>query len=267
MDKIKLKELLEWYNPQNVDNFINYCYKLTTEKDKDWKHRNYWSINISDEKFAELFKKVDAEWLVFDWVHITLQSTWISYDYVALKNKMLIVYPESEIDIQLVYEWDDISFWKTSGKIEYSHKINNPFWEQKDEDIIGAYVVIKNKRWEFLTTMNKWELEKHRKTAKTDYIRRQWYKEMCMKTVMKKATKMHFWDIFTKIEEMDNENYSLENPLELELNYKSEIDDIKTLDELTQYWQKNKWQGADFDKYISLRKEQILKENKSNENS
>jgi len=46
--------------------------------------------------------------------------------------------------------------------------------------------------------------------------------------------------MFTKIEDMDNENYSLENPLELELNYKSEIDDIKTLDELTQYWQKNK---------------------------
>jgi hypothetical protein len=257
MDKQKIISLLSWFNQQNVENYANYCYKLQNEKKKDWTLQNPWSTKITEEKFAELFKKVDNEWLVFDWNHITLQSTGISYDYVALKNKMIIAYPESTIDIQLVYEWDDIEFGKTNWKVEYNHKLKNPF-DSKDKDIIGAYTVIKNKRWEFLTTLSKEELEKHRKTAKTDYIRAAWYKEMCMKTIMKKACKMHFWDIFTKIEEMDNDNYSLDNPLELEIWYKSEIDAIKTIDELKEYYAKNKWKGKDFDKYISIRKEQLL---------
>ncbi len=257
MDKQKIISLLSWYNQQEIETFANYCYKLQIEKKKDWTPANPWSISIKEEKFAELYKKVANEWLVFDWVHITLQSTGISYDYVALKNKMLIAYPESIIDIQLVYEWDDIEFWKINWKIEYSHKLKNPF-DSKDRDIIGAYTVIKNKRWEFLTTLSKEDLEKHRKTAKTDYIWAQWYKEMCMKTIMKKACKMHFWDIFTKIEEMDNDNYSLDNPLELELDYKKEIDNIKTVEELRQYYEKNKWKWKDLDKYVSIRKEQLL---------
>jgi hypothetical protein len=33
---------------------------------------------------------------------------------------------------------------------------------------------------------------------------------MCLKTIVKKACKMHFGDIFTGIEEMDNEQYDLD---------------------------------------------------------
>lgn len=32
---------------------------------------------------------------------------------------------------------------------------------------------------------------------------------MCLKTIVKKACKLHFGDIFTGVEEMDNENYDL----------------------------------------------------------
>lgn len=263
MDKKKLIKILqpEWIVSSNINNFVNYCYKLQTEKKKDWTLQNPWSTKITEEKFAELYRKVEAEWLVFDWVHITLQSTWISYDYVAFKNKMLIIYPESVIDIQLVYEWDDIEFGKTDGAIEYTHKIKNPF-TSKDKDVIGAYTVIKNKRWEFLTTLSKEELDKHRKTAKTDYIWSARYKEMCMKTIMKKACKLHFGDIFTKIEEMDNDNYSLDNPLEIEIDFKKEIDAINTIEELKKYYEKNNGKWKDFDKYVSIRKEQILSTNK-----
>jgi len=255
------KEILSWllseFNKSEVESFINYCVKLTTEKKKDWTLQNPWSTNIRNEKFAELYRKVANEWLIFDWVHITLQSTWISYDYVAFKNKMLVMYPESVIDIQLVYEWDDIEFSKTDWAIVYTHKIKNPF-ASTDKDVIGAYTVIKNKRWEFLTTLSKDELDKHRKTAKTDYIWSARYKEMCMKTIMKKACKLHFGDIFTKIEEMDNENNSLENPLEIEKKKKKEIDSINTIEELKNYYNKNNGKGKDFDKYISIRKNQIL---------
>lgn len=216
MDKQKLTDLLSEYDNIDVEKFVSYIYRLY----KDQK-TNYIIERTNEEDLASLYKRVDKEWLVFDWIHITLQSTGVSYDYVALKNKMLNVYPESVIDINIVYEWDLIEFSKKNWKIKYEHKIANPFWIQKDEDIIGAYTVIKNKRWEFLTTLNKDELIKHRRTAKTDFIRKARYKEMCLKTIMKKACKLHFGDIFTKIEEMDNENYNLEKEI---------IDENKVLD-------------------------------------
>lgn len=257
MDKGKLQWLLKDHIKEQVIAYANYCYKLTTETDKDWKLKNFRASKITEEKFAELYEKVNQEWLVFDGVHITLQSTGVSYDYVALKNKMLLLYPESVIDVSLVYEWDKISFAKDSWSITYSHTIADPF--KRDEKlIIGAYVVIKNKRGEFLTTLNKEELEKHRKTAKTDYIWKQWYAEMCLKTIMKKACKLHFGDVFTAIEEQDNESYSLDNPLWLDIKYKGEIDAIKTIEELKDYYSKNKGKGSDFDKYVSIRKEQLL---------
>jgi len=107
--------------------------------------------------------------------------------------------------------------------------------------------------------MSKEDIEKHRKTAKTDYIWRQWFIEMALKTVIKKAVKQHFSDVFEKIEDTDNENYSLENPLELNLEHKKAIDDITTIEDLKSYYEANKGQGKDFDKYIAIRKEQISK--------
>jgi hypothetical protein len=56
---------------------------------------------------------------------------------------------------------------------------------------------------------------------------------------MKKACKLHFGDMFTNIEEMDNDNYNLENPQELDLDYKSEIDSIENLEDLKKYWTEN----------------------------
>lgn len=216
-----IKGLSEMWNQNDVEKFASYCMRLLLEKNKNWDLKNPRMQSRKSEDMITLFKRVDREGLVFDWEHITLQSTGVSYDYVALKNKMLIVYPESVIDINLVYEWDDFDFWKESWKVVYKHKINNPF-EKKDDKIVGAYTIIKNKRGEFLTLLWKEDLEKHRKTAKTDYIWKQRYSEMCMKTIMKKACKLHFGDIFTAIEEMDNENYELENTNDIDLEKTTE---------------------------------------------
>ena len=78
-----------------------------------------------------------------------------------------------------------------------------------------------------------------------------------MKTIMKKACKLHFWDIFTGIDEQDNENYSLDNPIDIDLSYKQEIDEIETIKELAAYYKANEWKGKDFVKYVSLRKTQL----------
>jgi len=256
MEKLKIIELLD--KAEHAEQFASYVIKLETETDKEGRLKNPWMKGRKEEEMVALFNRVAEDGLVFDGKHITLQSTGISYDYVAYKNKMLLAYPESKIDVSLVYQGDDFSVAKESGSVIYSHNIKNPF-DRKEEDIIGGYCVIQNRRGEFLTIMSKEDIEKHRKTAKTDYIWRQWFIEMALKTVIKKAVKQHFSDVFEKIEDTDNENYSLENPLELNLEHKKAIDDITTIEDLKSYYEANKGQGKDFDKYIAIRKEQISK--------
>lgn len=256
MEKLKIIELLN--KAEHAEQFASYVIKLETETDKEGRLKNPWMKGRKEEEMVALFNRVAEDGLVFDGKHITLQSTGISYDYVAYKNKMLLAYPESKIDVSLVYQGDDFSVAKESGSVIYSHNIKNPF-DRKEEDIIGGYCVIQNRRGEFLTIMSKEDIEKHRKTAKTDYIWRQWFIEMALKTVIKKAVKQHFSDVFEKIEDTDNENYSLENPLELNLEHKKAIDDITTIEDLKSYYEANKGQGKDFDKYIAIRKEQISK--------
>lgn len=257
MDKQKIIKLLN--NCEGSEQFASYIVRLKNEKNKDGSLKNIWIQKRTEEEMVDLFNRVLEDKLIFDGKHITLQSTGISYDYVAYKNRMLVVYPESKIDVSLVYDGDKFQVAKESGKVIYSHQINNPF-QREEKDIIGGYCVIINKRGEFITMLSKADIDKHRKTAKTDFIWRNWFVEMALKTIIKKAVKYHFADIFENIEENDNENYSLENPVELDLEYKKEIDEIKTIEELKEYYKNNKGKGADFDKYISIRKEQLKNE-------
>lgn len=250
MNKNTLQNIIWNWVEQN--NFVSYIEKLS----KDNKQK-YIVDKYTEAQLAEMFNSVKNQGLVFDGIHITLQNTGITYDYVAYKNKMLLVYPESTIDVSLVYAGDEIEFGKESGKVEYKHKIKNPFEQRKDEDIIWAYAVIRNKRWEFLTTLNKDELEKHRKTAKTDFIWKAWFAEMCMKTIMKKACKTHFWDIFTEIEEMDNQNYDVEN-VNVEIVWKDEIEKCSNMSELLWVYERYKWSWREFDYAISTKKQEIL---------
>lgn len=258
MEKKEIIKLLEKYSSEEAENFASYCIRTKNAKKKDGTLQNPWMQKRTSEEMATLYKRVNKDGLVFDGIHITLQSTGIVYDYIAYKNKMFLAYPESTIDTNLVRKDDVFNFKKESGKIIYTHEIANPF---EKNNIIGGYCVIKNKRGEFITLLSSEDIEKHRKVAKTDFIWRQWFEEMALKTVIKKACKQHFSDIYQNIETIDNENYELENPLELELKFKQEIDAIKTLDELKKYYIKNKGKGVEFDKYISIRKKQI------NENS
>ena len=233
---------LKGYNSEKVEQFAGYCCRLALEKDKDTgKLKNEWITKYDDEKLATFFKRVALdEGLFLDGVNITLTNRGIQYDYKAYKNKILLVYPESQIDNQLVYKGDTFSFKKESGKVIYTHNIANPF-EHKDDDIIGGYCVIKNRRGEFLVTLGKEELEKHRKLAKTDKIWKTWFKEMCLKTVIRKACSFHFSDIVTNMEQIDNEaNYNIDNPVSLSIDDKAKIDEIQTLVDLRKFYSQNK---------------------------
>lgn len=63
-----------------------------------------------------------------------------------------------------------------------------------------------------------------------------WFVEMVRKTLIKKACKQHFEDIFTAIEEDDNTQY---DPNVTTMEERSEIDEInaiENLDDLRKYW-------------------------------
>jgi hypothetical protein len=225
VDVEEIKAGLKGYNPVHVENYIAYLRGLEVAKDKKTgKLKNPWMAHRQTEYIVRIFKAVADDGLVFDGVDITLQSTGVSYSYQAYKNKMLLAYPESVFDPGLVYEGDEFTFVKDSGKVTYTHKIANPF-SRKDNAIIGAYCVIKNSRGDFITLLTKDDLEKHRKCAKTDYIWRNWFAEMCLKTVVKKGCKQHFKDVYRVIEEFDNENYDPDQLDEYKLT-KAQVDKL-----------------------------------------
>jgi recombinational DNA repair protein RecT len=82
---------------------------------------------------------------------------------------------------------------------------------------------------------------------------------MALKTIIKKACKQHFDDIYESINELDNENYDLENPLDVDIKHKQAIEKIEEIDDLTEYWRENQGSGKGFDKLIQTRKEQLTK--------
>jgi len=245
IEKSKLLKII--WEDQNAIQFADYCYKLQTAT-KDWKLVNYFAKDYTEDQFAKMYNLVANEWLVFDWVHITIGNNGISYDYVAYKNKMLLAYPESKIDIDLIHKWDEFKLGKDSWKITYTHTIADPF-SPRDENIIWVYVVIKNNRGEFITTLWIKDLEKHKRVAKTQFIWNAWFAEMCIKTVMKKACKMHFNDIYEKIEEQDNTQSDLEL-VNIEPNLRDIIDSITNIEDLRELKKKNQWLWKEIDDYF-----------------
>jgi len=254
----ELKKLLSEYPKEKVELYVDYCNKVATDKKSNGQISNTWFTYRTNKELSDYFKGVMKDKLDFDGKHITILKTGVSYDYIAYKNKMFLAYPESVIDVQLVKESDKFSFEKVSGSINYNHIITNPFGNEK---IVGGYCVIKNKRGEFLTVLSEEDFMKHRKIAKTHYIWDAWEDEMRLKTVIKKACKTHFADIYQNIETIDNENYDLETSLDLSQETLNDIEKLTTIDECLKYYNDNKDKNAgilkEFTKELTKRKEQI----------
>jgi hypothetical protein len=262
MDTKKINSLLTEFPQDKVERYLNYCYRLANEK-KNGQLKNAWMQQRSDTALANYFKSVALDGLWIDGDNITIQFTGISYNYQAYKDKMLMVYPESTIDLELVYKDDKFSFRKESGRVIYTHEINNPFDPNKEANLVGGYFVVKNKRGEFLVTLGADEIEKHRKAAKTDSIWKSWFLEMCRKTLIKKGCKLHFKDTFSNIETIDNENYDLEKPLTITVETKQEIEAFNDVDKLREYCKANMGKNAgvkkDFVKACQQRSEEITR--------
>ena len=238
----QIVELLADENKVDAERFAAYCQRIKMEKDKRGAPKYPFMQAKSAKELAQLFRRVKQDGLVFDGKHVTLQSTGITYDYVAYKNKMLGVYPETKFDLAVVVKGDTFTSSNEDGKLTYKHVVADPFAEK--QEIIGAFCVIRNQRGDFLTTLNAADIKKHRAVAKTDSIWSAWFKEMVLKTVIKKATKYHFDDIFANLNETDNESIDLETVI-LPEEDRAKIDETvkaieacKTMDALQDYFKR-----------------------------
>lgn len=193
--------MYEGMQKDKVDIYINYIKSL--KKDD----KTAWAKTTSENDFEAIFKKVANTGMYIDGDSITLASLKgklvANYDYHAFKNKVLLTYPDTIFDFGIVYEGDEYLFSKDSGKVSYSHKMNNPF--QTDKKIIGAYGIIKNAKGEFVETINMQDIDKMKRTSKMSFIWDAWFDRMVLKSVIKRICSVNFKDIVKDIDSLDNE--------------------------------------------------------------
>ena len=199
-----IQKSLGKYDKEKVEVFLNYLNTLKTEKDKGGTIKNFWATKLTDNDYINVFKKEAEKGLYIDGESITLTfrgKLMVTYDYHAYINKIKLTYPESIFDFGIVYEGDDFSFRKDSGVVNYTHKLNNPF--KTDKTIVGAYGVIKNKKGEFLETINMSDIQKMKNTSLMKNIWDSWFDRMVLKSVIKRVCSVHFKDIVNDMEKTD----------------------------------------------------------------
>jgi len=261
MNYNQVKNGLTDYDNINVIQYTNYLKQLETAK-KDGQLVNKWFPYFKDDAAIDIFKKVAIDNLYIDGESITLQykgKIIASYDYHAYKNRVLNVYPESTFDMQIVNKDDDFSFHKENGKVIYSHKINNPF--NPNPEIIGTYCIIKNKRGEFLETLNMTEIQKMKSAAKTKNVWDNWFSEMVLKSVIKRACKRHFKDITQNIDTIDNENYDVDR-VDFDETIQKKIELLENIQDLNMLYRTEQNNVSDKVKFVSLlteKKEELKK--------
>lgn len=251
MDYKKVSDSLSEYDKVNVEIYINYLKFIESEK-KNNAIKNTWFPYFKDDDAIDIYKKVAKDNVFIDGETITISNRGkiiVSYNYQAYKNVLLNVYPESTFDMQVVYEGDDFSFFKESGKVIYSHRLKNPFATKKV--VIGTYCIIKNSRGEFLETLDFDEIMKMRNIATTKNIWDEWFSEMVLKSVIKRACKRHFRDIVVNVEKLDNENYDL-NLVNVDSIVQTKIENATKFSELTKIYNENVNSVADKVNFIHL---------------
>jgi len=247
-----IRKRLESFDGKKVDIFIQHLNHLKTEKDKEGKQKNWWFSKVTEDQFADAFIKVADKGLFIDGDSVSLsyrKGLAIVFDYHAYKNKVLLSYPDSIFDFQLVREGDEISFRKESGKVIYNHVIADPFKAQGK--IIGAYGVIKNKRGEFLETLNMEDIQKMQNTAQMQHIWKAWFDRMVLKSVIKRICSIHFKDITEDIDKIDNEHNEPNNAY-LDTELQEKVDNAKDAKELETIYKENVDRVEDKNAFIEL---------------
>jgi hypothetical protein len=213
MDSKKIKRYLKDYPGAHVEKFLQHVQHKETERKSDGSLSNPWFRNVTEEDLSQLFKIVSSDGVYIDGKSVSLawksKKLTVNYDYQAYKNRLLHVYPETEFDIQNVYKADKFVFHKKDGAVSYSHDIIDPF--DTSREIVGAYCIIKNKRGQFIETVNMADIQKMRSHSNFKKTWEEWFDRMVLKSVIKRGCKSHFDDVTGDIDAVDNLDYDLNN--------------------------------------------------------
>ena len=213
MDQKKIKRYLKEYNAAHVDKFVQHVEEKETARKADGSLANPWFRNVTEEDLATIFKIVYIDGVYIDGTSVSLawksKKLGVNYDYQAYKNRLLTVYPETKFDIQNVYKSDKFVFHKVDGEVSYSHDIVDPF--NTEREIVGAYCIIKNKRGQFIETVNMQDINKMRSHSNFKDTWNEWFDRMVLKSVIKRGCKTHFNDVTGAMDAIDNLDYNLNN--------------------------------------------------------
>lgn len=227
INQIKEKLYTKYTSPTTrglVDTSILYVQKKIAETKKDG---DKWvkSYNFGADFLLQSIAECIDNGFALDGVNYTITGNRMYMPtYHAFKNKIYMVYPESEIDVQLIREGDEYSFAKESGSVIYTHNVGDPFTTQEPK-IKGAYCVIKNSRGEFLETLNLSDYTEMKNSSKQPRLWDKWASEFWLKSVIKRACKRHFHDITKSIDEKDNEVIGLADVVKASDDKKASIID------------------------------------------
>lgn len=227
IEKIKSKLAGKYSAPHQqelIETSILYVQKKIAEKDRASGKPKY---NFAADFILQTIAECIDNGFALDGVNYVISGNRMYMPtYKAYKNKIYMVYPDTVIDLQLIREGDDYNFAKESGAVLYTHNIADPF-EATESKIIGAYCVIRNKRGEFLETLNTTDYNKMKEGSKTPKTWNDWPSEFWLKSVIKRACKRHFNDITSQIDEVDNEMTGLDEIVKAAPEHKAAIIEAK----------------------------------------
>lgn len=240
MDLAKIYEKIKKHGEAQASVYVNYLRKLANQK-RQGRDVNPWIKNLSDQDLASIYSKEQSKGLTIDGETTTLSfrgQLMITYDYHAYINRLMQLYPESKIDVGIVYKGDNFKFWKDNGKVFYKHDINDPFAENKDSLMVGAYAIVRNSKGEFLELLNMETIAKMKNSAKTQNIWNTWLDRMVLKSAIKRICSMHFHDKFSDMEKTDNEQIEPSNA-NVDAKLQEEINSAESIDVLNSIFQNN----------------------------
>ena len=124
-------------------------------------------------------------------------------------------FPDANIVVNLVKEGDIFSIRKDGDIEEYTHTIKDPFAGQ--DKIIGGYCYISftlgNRKIAKVETVSKAEIVNIRKSAKQDFIWKDWFEEKAKVAIIRRGCKVIFAGLnneqIDNLVNKDNENFDL----------------------------------------------------------
>ena len=117
--------------------------------------------------------------------------------------------PSLSVTVGLVFKGDKFEASKEDNTASYTHKQADPF-EDRPENVMGAYCFIKGNLGSSLEVMSKKELDYIRSSSKMSggSIWNSWTLEMYKKSIVRRACKIRFTEAVAELDAMDNRNFN-----------------------------------------------------------